>query len=256
MSISFKRIFAFLIDWVTILFPFVIIILVLSKFLVTNNKPNPIMVYLSFFIIIAALVAFVLRDVIFKGRSLGKRIFELNIYDQRTRMPASVKQRIKRNIFIMIYPIDGIVLLATGTSIGDRVANTVVASRNSFLNQPNLITKKQRIRNIILIVAVFVCFALVLAGIIKSVLNAKKDTPEYKAAYSYFVASNTFKELNIAESEIQFNTYSLQTQSSKNNNSVKKTVRIGFSVNFKSFEVICHEEDGQWKVCDECTEFE
>ena len=85
---------------------------------------------------------------IFKDRSLGKRIFELNIYDQRTRMPASVKQRIKRNIFIMIYPIDGIVLLATGTSIGDRVANTVVASRNSFLNQPDLITKKQRIRNI------------------------------------------------------------------------------------------------------------
>ena len=67
---------------------------------------------LCFFAIILAFVAFVLRDVIFKGRSIGKRIFGLYVLDKNTNEPASIKQRIIRNLFFFIYPVDGIILLA------------------------------------------------------------------------------------------------------------------------------------------------
>ena len=74
-------------------------------------------------------VTFVFRDVIFKGRSIGKRIFGLYVLDKNTNEPASIKQRIIRNLFFFIYPIDGIILLATKESIGDKAVNTIVVKR-------------------------------------------------------------------------------------------------------------------------------
>ena len=74
-------------------------------------------------------VLFVFRDVIFKGRSIGKRIFGLYILDKNTNEPASIKQRIIRNLFFFIYPVDGIILIANKESIGDKTSNTVVVKK-------------------------------------------------------------------------------------------------------------------------------
>ena len=74
-------------------------------------------------------VMFVLRDVIFKGRSLGKRIFGLYVYDKNSLEKASAKQCFLRNIFFIIYAIDGIILIATGKTVGDRVAGTMVMTK-------------------------------------------------------------------------------------------------------------------------------
>ena len=84
--------------------------------------------YILIFMILVFLypVTFVFRDVIFKGRSIGKRIFGLYVLDKNTNEPASIKQRIIRNLFFFIYPIDGIILLATKESIGDKAVNTIV----------------------------------------------------------------------------------------------------------------------------------
>lgn len=71
-------------------------------------------------------VVFISRDVIFSGRSVGKRLFGLCILDRNSNLPASVKQRIIRNLFLPIYTIDGIVLITTKESIGDRVSKTKV----------------------------------------------------------------------------------------------------------------------------------
>ena len=96
----------------------------------------------------------------------------------------------------------------------------------------------------------------IFVGLIQTVLNTQKDTEEYKVAYSYFVESHAFKELNVNESKIHFNQYSSYTYTSNDNSSVSQTVKIGFSVNFKSFEVVCHKENDIWQVCNECTLFE
>ncbi len=72
---------------------------------------------------------FVFRDVIFKGRSIGKRIFGLYVLDKNTNESASIKQRIIRNLFFFIYPVDGIIMIATKESIGDKICNTVVVKK-------------------------------------------------------------------------------------------------------------------------------
>ena len=74
-------------------------------------------------------VTFVFGDAIFRGRSIGKRIFGLYILNKITNEPASIKQRIIRNLFFFIYPVDGIILMATKESIGDKVIKTVVIKK-------------------------------------------------------------------------------------------------------------------------------
>lgn len=87
--------------------------------------------YISIFMLLVFLypVTFVFRDVIFKGRSIGKRILGLYVLDKNTNESATIKQRIIRNLFFFIYPIDGIILIATKESIGDKVVNTVVIKK-------------------------------------------------------------------------------------------------------------------------------
>lgn len=88
--------------------------------------------YILIFMLLVFLypVTFVLRDLLFKGRSVGKRIFKLHVLDKRTHEAASKKQKCIRNLFFFIYPIDGIILLSTKESIGDKVANTIVVSKS------------------------------------------------------------------------------------------------------------------------------
>lgn len=87
--------------------------------------------YILIFMLLVFLypITFVFRDVIFKGRSIGKRIFRLYVLDKNTNEPASVKHRIIRNLFFFIYPIDGIILIATKESIGDKAVNTIVVKK-------------------------------------------------------------------------------------------------------------------------------
>lgn len=68
---------------------------------------------------------FVLRDV-FSERSIGKRIMELYIVDKNTGESACVKQKIIRNLFIIIAMVDVFVLLIKGESIGDIVSGTSI----------------------------------------------------------------------------------------------------------------------------------
>ena len=74
-------------------------------------------------------VTFVFRDVIFKGRSIGKRIFGLYVLDKNTNERAAIIQRIIRNLFFFIYPVDGIILIVTKESIGDKAVNTTVVKK-------------------------------------------------------------------------------------------------------------------------------
>ena len=126
-NVRTRRIFAWILDWnLSGLIP-----LIFSKVFFGPNPSieNPILVLIFLLLILLFPTSFVLRDVIFCGRSIGRRIFGLYIIDKKTDAPATVKQRIARNLFFFIYPFDGLLLLLTKETIGDRVADTFVVKK-------------------------------------------------------------------------------------------------------------------------------
>lgn len=261
MGDRFKRMFAFFIDWNITTLPFVFASMLNITIGQRIGAPGGLVALLGVLLILSAFAAFVLRDVIFKGRSLGKRIFGLRIYDKDTLQEPSPKQRIKRNAFFFLYTIDGIILLATGETIGDRLADTIVSSEKP-VRRPQQVRRtvsaavpKNHAKSTILITAIVLACLIGFMGLIQLILNSQKDTVEYQLAYSYLISSNAFQQMYAEESDVRLNQYSASTRSGENG-SMTKTVRIGFIVNYKSFTVVCHQENGAWVVCDECTLFD
>ena len=124
MNVKFRRLIAFIIDFnISIILP-IFIFGYISTFL----QSEVLIILVLFSTVIFALGIFIARDVIFKGRSLGKRILGLYVYNKKSLTPASKKQCFLRNIFLCLCLIDGIILLAMGETIGDIVANTFVTS--------------------------------------------------------------------------------------------------------------------------------
>ena len=128
-NVRFRRIIAWIIDWNLSGLP---CLLYTTIFMNVFKTPSIQSVgYILIFVLLVFLypVTFVFRDVIFKGRSIGKRIFRLHVLDKNTNETASTKQRIIRNLFFFIYPVDGIILLVTNESIGDKAVNTIVVKK-------------------------------------------------------------------------------------------------------------------------------
>lgn len=262
MKIRIKRIFAFLIDWYIILIPSALITPYITFFLIKHFEGNPWVNFVSFFVFLLPLGAFLLKDVVCKGRSAGKRVFGLYVYDKKTLKQADNKQCVLKNLFLFLCVFDAVLLLFTGKTLGDRLAGTVVTSEQN--NEPNTheteynapTPTKGKAKTFLSVFAIVIACFLALFGLIQFVLNQQKDTEEYKIAYDYFTDSRAFEELNVDESKIRFNKYSRNTFTSHQDNSVTQTAEIGFVVNSKSFVVVCHKENDVWLVCDECTLFE
>lgn len=270
MNDRLKRFVAFIIDWNISLFPSLLICMLIALFVRNSSSVNPLIILLFFICIITGLAVFVLRDVIFKGRSIGKRIFRLYVLDKHNLSETSVKQRFLRNIFFFIYEIDGIILLVTGETLGDRLANTTVLSKKSIENyiNPQINTvkdssvktqsdiKKRNTKIAVAIVALIVVGIIAFCGFLQIILSMQKNTEEYKAAYNYLITSNEFKEMSADESSAIMTSYSKNIRYSQNGDEAESEARIGFFVNFRTFDVVCHKEDGVWQVCEECTSFD
>lgn len=128
-GVRFLRIIAWVIDWNLSGLPCMVYTMIFMDVFKRPSIQN--IGYILIFMLLAFLypVTFVFRDVIFKGRSIGKRIFGLHVLDKDTKEHASVKQRIIRNFFFVILVIDGIVLISTKESIGDKIVNTIVVKK-------------------------------------------------------------------------------------------------------------------------------
>lgn len=128
-STIIRRILAWIIDWNLSCLPCFLYYLAIRddiEHLMTQNPAYPL---IFIFLVLLVPVTFVFRDVIFKGRSVAKSVFGLHIIDKGTNGPASVQQRIVRNLFFPIYFIDGIILIATKESVGDKVTNSTVVGK-------------------------------------------------------------------------------------------------------------------------------
>jgi len=230
------RIFAWLIDW------FIMCIIV--------NLP-----FFPILSVAIGLLCFILRDAF--GRSLGKRIMKLEILDRKTGKKTKVSQRIVRNIFFIIVWIDGIVMLTSGQSIGDTVAVTAVVSTktpkpadiakiNSY-EAPKEATPGKKSKRVLTIICVSLAIFI---GIIFITLEGEKDTPEYQAAYEYFISSEAFEKSGASENEIVFTSYN------HNGTEENAIVTYTFTARFKQYPVVCHIENGVFSVCEDCTEFD
>lgn len=262
MNDRFKRVLAFIIDWNITFLPFLGGFIGLLAVIQKQSSVSPLLVTLCFLAVIVAMVLFVLRDFIFRGRSLGKRIFGLQVYDKRTLGESSSSQRTTRNLFLTLYPIDGIILLATGETIGDRAAGTIVLSERGLdaLRSASSTKPAKPHKKPLLVLIPVVTLALVVLisfiGIIQMFLNSVKDTREYQQAYHYLTTSQSFLALDAEESDIRLNQYRSFSTYSDDSSAMTRTLEFGFLIQFRPFQVVLHQEDGVWQICEACTSFD
>ena len=123
-----RRILAWIIDWNLCGIPALIYTFIFNTIIETQGLR---VVYTLVFVlfVLSYPVLFVVRDVLFKGRSVAKRIFKLRVIDNETNELPQKQKLIIRNLFFFIYPIEAILLIATNKSIGDMATNTTVVNR-------------------------------------------------------------------------------------------------------------------------------
>ena len=187
----------------------------------------------------AIVVGIFLRDYLFHGPGLGKRLLKLRTVDARSGDEPSLKQTIVKNFFIFLFPLDGLVLLLTGRSLGERLSDTRVIAEPSSDKQPLFdATAKKRVRTAGVTV---LCITAGFLGIIYTALGAVKTQEPYPSAYAYLTDSDIYKE----GSSVLLTGYALW------NNDIDYT----FLVDGKAYHVICHREGDGWIVCRDCTAF-
>ena len=126
--LKLKRIVAFIIDWVLSGIPAIIYASIFWEISKTEGL-NAVNVILFLLFFLSYPTIFVLRDVIFKGRSVAKRILGLRVIDTQTNALPSKSKLIVRNLFFFIYPIEAILLLANNHTLGDMVTGTTVITK-------------------------------------------------------------------------------------------------------------------------------
>ncbi len=273
------RLLAWIIDWNMIGFiTLSAVSLFISFFADTDSSLTESHILLLMLLMLSYPICFVLRDLIFGGRSLGKRIMGLTILDKKTGATPKKTTLFIRNIFLFIVHIETVIMLVTGLTLGDRAAHTVVVRKkdlapskdaDSIQQNTEIINqfasnqavhikskKKQTVMWICIIAAavlLFVGFIMVMTTVL---LNKAKESEEYKLAYSYVIESEKFKELGIEENKLKFTSYSLNSYTDEES-ITRHNAEIIFNVKpGHDLTVILHDENNQWYVCKECTGFE
>ncbi len=258
MGDRIKRIIAAVIDWNISGVPAMAYAL-LMYYYTNSGGNNPILILLVIPAVFSMIALFVLRDAIFKGRSLGKRIFGLYVVDEVTLQSIPAGKAALKNVLNLIsgvQPVDAIVLLVSGKSLGERLSHTRVLGKKTLARAQagEDITPKAPTGSIVAIGAVVAVgfFFLFIVFIVVTVflsLNAQKDTEEYAIAYEYLMQSETYADLDAAD--VRLNSYNGSTSNGQ------RTVTYGFVIagGYHSAEVTLHYEDGTWVVCEECTPF-
>lgn len=282
-----KRMLAFLIDWNVLYLPVVLLMFVLTTIPTLTTQPMIgfwVLIMLAMLFGTMALIA--ARDIIFGGRSLGKRIFKLYVVDKKTLDPISAARRFVRNIFFfLINWLEIILLLVTGETLGDRVAAACVLSAGelerrraeltaaeqgseweatpasptvaSAAESPSAPRKQMPIKVLIpLIVGIAIVCMIAFVGLIQISLHASRNTEQAQLAYDYVISSDVFVSSGLAPEDLRMNEYSVNH--SIENGEKTSTAEITFTVReglFRkySFYVTCHKENGTWTVCEECT---
>lgn len=265
-GVRLLRLLAWLMDWLICGTPALLAFLIFV-FLFQSQEPDTQGKHiLMLMIMMLSPVVFALRDVLLNGRSIGKRCLGLVVLDKQSGEKANRKQCLLLNLFFFIGGIDAVVLLASGNSVGDKIAGTVVTKTenkaasegitkeekseavNAYTTPKNPKRKKRTV--ICLTIAVFVFFAAVsiAAPFIGLSVGQKviKNTPEYEAAYNFYVNSDYFSLLRVGEEKIRLSSFRISRNGETGN------AEFTFLAGGKAKEVTCHFVDGEWVACPKC----
>ena len=272
------RLIAAVIDWNIIgAITMLSVVLFMAVFLAAGASLTGPAALLLMLLILSYPVCFMLKDLLFGGRSLGKRIMGLTVLDKTTGKVPKKTVLFLRNIFLIIAHVEAIVMLITGLTLGDRAAHTVVVRKKDLDLSQNIdpvqqntdminqyasnqtararSKKKQAILWISIIVAVLVLFVGFVLSIINASLNAMKNTEEYKIAYAYVIESDRVRELGIEEEQLKFTSFSKGTRLV--GEGTQRFAEFSFRVSRgHDLTVILHDEGNGWYVCEECTKFD
>jgi uncharacterized RDD family membrane protein YckC len=121
-----KRYIAGLIDWmITAAIQVILTFIFIGYFLQSAKLPINSVIVIVLKITLLSLIYMIIRDNLGK-KSIGKRLMKLSIYDFRSNNTASAKQRLLRNVTWLLGLIEVIILLVSGSRLGDKLAKTKV----------------------------------------------------------------------------------------------------------------------------------
>lgn len=107
-----------------------------AAFNISHEQTNPDPFGNMSYVMLIGFAVYLCKDSI-NGRSPAKRIFKLQVVDNKTRQAASPVKCLVRNIFCALWPIEVVVtLINPGRRIGDFVAGTKVVPFDQTIDQP------------------------------------------------------------------------------------------------------------------------
>lgn len=287
-SVKLRRILAWIIDWnisglFSMILTTVVVLIVATVFADANSSVIAISALMA---MLSYPVTFILRDLIGKGRSIGKRITGLVILDRYTVAKPKAGKLVLRNILMFIMQVDFIVLLIRGESLGDSLAHTAVVLKrevenreeiqstpkttvinggqemplqieriNSYQTPPHA-KKRSAVKVVALLVAGFAIFFIVALIGAFIALEGVEETQQYKVAYTYLVNSDTFRELGVDEEQIGLRSYSAKQYPGDDGTRVGDAEFFFYLGEVRGIEIVCHLKDGEWYVCEDCTQLE
>lgn len=262
-----RRAVAWFIDW----FLFWILGVVLANTIIIISKALPQSAHTILMCAVAPLVLaymclYIMRDLIFHGRSPGKRLLGLYVIDGSTGKMAGTKQLAVRGIPHFVLYLEMICCLATGRTLGDRLGNTYVVSELYDPSVENLTDaeiaervnsydppkKRSPWKIIAAAFIIFTVFVSFISFIVDGAIDEEMKTEEYKTAYAYLLDSGVVEYLGADEDDIRLNTISKHGKGEGG----LTTKEYTFTVKMRSVTVVIHNKDGEWIVCEDCTSVE
>jgi uncharacterized RDD family membrane protein YckC len=255
-----RRLLAFLIDLMLSYLP-----CVLSTAILQFSFLGNVAILIILIAVVTFFVTFILRDYLFNGRSIGKRIFKLKIVDADTRSKPAAKQLVVKNLFLFLYLFDGLFLIASGRSLGERATRTIVLHEQQLpcsdplLDSVQLVSQKKETttkKRLIVAATTVLCVSIPMFLIISTALDAAKEQENYQIAYSYLVDSDAYAEMQVDESQITLTGYSSSTRIDNDGDTTSTVVTFTFLVRGQQYQVVCHQDGEMWYACNDCTEFQ
>lgn len=122
-----KRILSYIIDMgiFMLIVWFLGILMIVSQFVLDGDAIGEVMYYIMRLVSIVSILGVILKDIILRKRSVGKKIMGLKIVTKDGNEP-KLYQLIVRNVFSLVWIVEAVLLLLGKERIGDRVAKTIV----------------------------------------------------------------------------------------------------------------------------------
>lgn len=192
-------------------------------------------------------VLFLCRDFLLNGRSIGKRILGLAVVDRESGAPATAKQLAIKAIFLFFYLFDGLFLLFSGRSLGERATHTAVI-RSRAATGP--LSKKRWLA----VIAALLAFVLLFAGLFAIGMASAKKADGYQPALDYLVSSDAFAMLGGDADDVELTGFAFSSRVEADGPVNEQTFH--FVAAGEDFSVTCHPDaEGVWQVCSDCTDF-